>query len=55
VPTQAINKSNNRIFVLVDQNGHEVPVNVQIGIQNTDLTEVQSGLQAGQKVFQRAG
>ena len=55
VPTQAINKSNNRIFVLVAQNGHELPVNVQIGIQNTDMTEVQSGLQAGQKVYQRAG
>lgn len=55
VPTQAINKSNNRIFVLVSQNGHELPVDVQIGIQNTDMTEVLSGLQAGQKVYQRAG
>ncbi|HEV7216659.1 MAG TPA: HlyD family efflux transporter periplasmic adaptor subunit, partial [Chloroflexota bacterium] len=50
VPTQAINKANNRIFVLVSQNGHELPVDIQIGIQNTDMTEVLSGLQAGQKV-----
>lgn len=55
VPTQAINKANNRTFVLVENNGHELPVTVQIGIQNADMTEVQSGLTAGQKVFQRAG
>lgn len=55
VPTQAINTANNRTFVLVDQNGHQLPVDVQIGIQNTDMTEVLSGLQAGQKVFQRTG
>lgn len=55
VPTQAINTTNNRTFVLVDQNGHQLPVDVQIGIQNSDLTEVQSGLKAGEKVFQRTG
>jgi multidrug efflux pump subunit AcrA (membrane-fusion protein) len=55
VPTSAINKTANRIFVLVENNGHELPVTVQIGIQNTDMTEIMSGLTAGQKVFQRAG
>lgn len=55
VPTQAINTTSNRTFVLVDQNGHQLPVDVQIGIQNSDLTEVQTGLKAGQKVFQRTG
>jgi hypothetical protein len=55
VPTSAINKTANRTFVLVENNGHELPVTVQIGIQNTDMTEIMSGLTAGQKVFQRAG
>lgn len=55
VPTSAINKTANRTFVLVENNGHQLPVTVQIGIQNTDMTEITSGLTAGQKVFQRAG
>ena len=53
IPTSAVNKINNRTFVLLDDNGRQTPVDITIGIQTDQETEVLSGLQAGQKVFSR--
>ncbi|GEM_PF-2322281 len=53
VPTTAINKSNNRTYVLVDIQGHQQPSDVTVGIQNDQFTEILSGLQAGQRIYLR--
>lgn len=53
IPTNTVNKINNRTFVMVDNNGRQNPVDIQIGIQTDTETEVVSGLTVGQKVFAR--
>jgi multidrug resistance efflux pump len=53
IPTSTVNKINNRTFVLLDDNGRQKPVDIQIGIQTDTETEVISGLTIGQKVFTR--
>jgi hypothetical protein len=53
IPTSTVNRINNRTFVLLDNNGRQEPVDVQIGIQTDTESEVLSGLTVGQKVFSR--
>ncbi|MGI8914082.1 MAG: efflux RND transporter periplasmic adaptor subunit [Chloroflexota bacterium] len=53
IPTNTVNKINNRTFVILDDNGRQKPVDIQIGIQTDTETEVVSGLTVGQKVFTR--
>jgi len=53
IPTSTVNKINNRTFVLLDDNVRQKPVDIQIGIQTDQETEVLSGLTVGQKVFSR--
>jgi multidrug resistance efflux pump len=53
IPTNTVNKINNRTFVMLDDNGRQKPVDIQIGIQTDTQTEVVSGLTIGQKVFTR--
>ncbi len=53
IPTSTVNRLNNRTFVLLDDNGRQRPVDIQIGIQTDQDTEVISGLNEGQKVFSR--
>jgi multidrug efflux pump subunit AcrA (membrane-fusion protein) len=53
IPTNTVNKINNRTFVMLDNNGRQQPVDIQIGIQTDKETEVVSGLTLGQKVFTR--
>jgi multidrug efflux pump subunit AcrA (membrane-fusion protein) len=54
IPTSTVNRINNRTFVLLDDNGRQRPVDIQIGIQTDQWTEVLSGLSVGQKVFSRS-
>ena len=53
IPTNTVNRINNRTFVLLDNNGRQQPVDIQIGIQTDQMTEVISGLTVGQKVYAR--
>jgi len=53
IPTNTVNKINNRTFVMLDDQGRQKPVDIQIGIQTDTQTEVISGLTVGQKVFAR--
>src|SRR6185312_11784807 len=53
IPTSTVNKINNRTFVMLDDNGRQRPVDITIGIQTDQETEVLTGLTAGQKVFSR--
>jgi multidrug efflux pump subunit AcrA (membrane-fusion protein) len=53
IPTSAVNTINGRTFVLLDDGGHQKPVDIQIGIQTDQETEVVSGLKEGQRVFAR--
>jgi len=53
IPTSTVNRINNRTFVLLDNQGRQQPVDIQIGIQTDQETEVLSGLTAGQKVYSR--
>lgn len=53
IPTNTVNKINNRTFVMLDDHGRQKPVDIQIGIQTDTQTEVVSGLTVGQKVFTR--
>lgn len=53
IPTGAVNTINGRTFVLLDEGGRQQPVDIQIGVQNDQETEVVSGLKEGQRVFAR--
>jgi multidrug efflux pump subunit AcrA (membrane-fusion protein) len=53
IPTAAVNKINNRTFVMLDESGRQTPVDIKVGIQTDQWTEVLSGLSAGQQVFSR--
>ncbi|NRF71202.1 efflux RND transporter periplasmic adaptor subunit [Aquincola sp. S2] len=51
VPTEAVIQTGRRtVVMLAEANGRFRPAEIQIGIENGGLTEVKSGLQAGQRV-----
>lgn len=51
VPSEALIRTGKRVLVmLAEEGGHYRPVEVQVGRENQDLTEIRGGVQEGQQV-----